>query len=358
MLCSHSRIRLKNLPERKKKGIVLAFKNTHFRRFNILFGKLADQIKYSMKKNVVSALLVMACFAGFAQDSKNKPFVASGKKIKVFTTAENTSLRLSPTSGSEFRPAKQPLENEVSVFVNPDKQFQTFMGIGGAITDASAEVFAKLSKQQQKEFLDAYYSREKGIGYSLIRTTIHSSDFSSESYTYVNENDKELNLEARNILLNSEISGGSYEYGSQYRDRVEKKNGAEKFERYYHTKLDSEWPEVLGIIGAYNLNQGDTKYCGNDVQITLLEKSEAEKYFFSICDGDGGFVILIDKKLDKVEFFSEDDDGYESINAILEGIENGDIMQKREPEKWFGNVELIDNLIGEMDNCFELSKTF
>ena len=123
-----------------------------------------------MKKNVVSALLVMACFTGFAQDSKNKPFVASGKKIKVFTTAENTSLRLSPTSGSEFRPAKQPLENEVSVF----------------------EVFAKLSKQQQKEFLDAYYSREKGIGYSLIRTTIHSSDFSSASYTYVNENDKDL----------------------------------------------------------------------------------------------------------------------------------------------------------------------
>ena len=172
------------------------------------------------------------------------------------------------------------------------------------------------------------------------------------------QNNAELSLEARTLLLNSEISGGSYEYGSQYRDRVEKKNGAEKFERYYHTKLDSEWPEVLGIIGAYNLNQGDTKYCGNDVQITLLEKSEAEKYFFSICDGDGGFVILIDKKLDKVEFFSEDDDGYESINEILEGIDNGDIKQKREPEKWFGNGELIDNLIGEMDNCFELSKTF
>ena len=58
------------------------------------------------------------------------------------------------------------------------------------------------------------------------------------------------------------------------------------------------------------------------------------------------------------EFFSEDDDGYESINEILEGIENGDIKQKREPEKWFGNGELIDNLIGEMDNCFELSITF
>jgi len=146
-----------------------------------------------MRKKVVSVLLALTCFAGFSQNSKNKPFSASGKKIKVYTTAENTELRLSPSATNlEFRPSKQPLENEVSVFVNPNKQFQTFMGIGGAITDASAEVYAKLTKEQQKEFLNAYYSKEKGIGYSLIRTTIHSSDFSSASYTYVDENDKEL----------------------------------------------------------------------------------------------------------------------------------------------------------------------
>jgi glucosylceramidase len=66
------------------------------------------------------------------------------------------------------------------------------MGIGGAITDASAEVFAKLPAAKQQEFLNAYYDKDKGIGYSLMRTSIHSSDFSSGSYTYVNEGDKEL----------------------------------------------------------------------------------------------------------------------------------------------------------------------
>ena len=65
-------------------------------------------------------------------------------------------------------------------------------GIGGAITDASAEVFAKLSGDKQQEFLNAYFNKEKGIGYSLARTTIHSCDFSSGSYTYVTEGDKEL----------------------------------------------------------------------------------------------------------------------------------------------------------------------
>ena len=59
------------------------------------------------------------------------------------------------------------------------------MGIGGAITDASAEIFAKLSKEKQTEFLNAYYDKNEGIGYSLLRTTIQSSDFSSGSYSYI-----------------------------------------------------------------------------------------------------------------------------------------------------------------------------
>ncbi len=31
----------------------------------------------------------------------------------------------------------------------------------------------------------AYYDKEKGIGYSLCRTPIHSCDFSSESYSHL-----------------------------------------------------------------------------------------------------------------------------------------------------------------------------
>jgi len=39
--------------------------------------------------------------------------------------------------------------------------------------------------------LEAYYSKN-GISYSLMRTNIHSCDFSSESYTYIEEGDKDL----------------------------------------------------------------------------------------------------------------------------------------------------------------------
>ena len=115
-----------------------------------------------------------------------------GKEATVYSTAEGTALRLQRTGTFAFEAAGQPLENEVSVFVNPNKTFQTLLGIGGAITDASAEVFAQLPAEKQQEFLTAYYDREQGIGYSLCRTPIHSCDFSSGSYTYIEEGDTEL----------------------------------------------------------------------------------------------------------------------------------------------------------------------
>ena len=174
-------------------------------------------------------------------------------------------------------------------------------------------------------------------------------------------NDKELNLEARIILLNSEISGGSYEYGSQYRDKVYKRNGDKKLDRYNHTKLESEWWEVLEIINAFNLNQGVPQNFGNDVEVTLCEKSEREQYLFKIVGGVGGFIVLYDKS-DKDDapqpiFFCDIDEftGSESINEILEGLESGDLEQEEDQEEWFGNGELIDDLIGEIDKYFELS---
>lgn len=139
-------------------------------------------------------ILLTSCFVFSQQKSKTqpKPFSAKDKVVIVYTSADSTNLRLTNTDNLKFSDLKQPVERQSSIFVNPDKTFQTFLGIGGAITDASAEVFAKLPKDKQQEFLNAYFSKDKGIGYSLIRTTIHSSDFSSGSYTYVAEGDKEL----------------------------------------------------------------------------------------------------------------------------------------------------------------------
>ncbi|MFQ3173460.1 MAG: O-glycosyl hydrolase [Flavobacterium sp.] len=142
-----------------------------------------------MKKSILIVAL-LSCFYNSAQKVSEKAF--KNKEIIVYTTAENTDFKLTRSASINFVSAAQPLETQISVFVDPGKTFQTFVGIGGAITDASAEVFAKLSKVKQQEFLQAYYSSTNGIGYSLARTTIHSCDFSTDSYTYVAEGDGEL----------------------------------------------------------------------------------------------------------------------------------------------------------------------
>jgi glucosylceramidase len=121
-----------------------------------------------------------------------KTYSAAGRQVQVYTTADKTELRLSATDKLSFQAQAQPLETQPTIFVDPTHSFQTMLGIGGALTDAAAETFAKLPKAQQQEFLQAYYSPTKGIGYTLGRTSIHSTDFSTAPYTYIAEGDKEL----------------------------------------------------------------------------------------------------------------------------------------------------------------------
>lgn len=147
-----------------------------------------------MKKEIIrfGFMVSAVCATQFVFAQNSTTYSASNKTVKVYLTAKNTDNKLSQTETLQFTEKGQPVETEVAVFVDPSKTFQTMLGIGGALTDASAETFYKLSKDKQKELLTAYYDKEKGIGYTLGRTTIQSSDFSSDSYSYVNENDMDL----------------------------------------------------------------------------------------------------------------------------------------------------------------------
>jgi glucosylceramidase len=145
-----------------------------------------------LMSTIATALLALHPTANQQKTTTYDPTKKKELKVTVYTTAENSNLRLTQTAVLNFSAYGQPFETEPAVFVDPNKKFQTFLGVGGAITDASAEVFAKLPKNKQQELLEKYYDVNKGIGFSIARTNIHSCDFSSDSYTYVKENDTEL----------------------------------------------------------------------------------------------------------------------------------------------------------------------
>ena len=145
-----------------------------------------------MKKMMLAACIIpIGCVA----QVKNLTKSSAAEKtltVKVYTTADKTNLRLSENGAPVFKDYAQPLETEPCVFIDPAHEYQQFVGIGGAITDASAETFAKLPAARQQELLTAWYDKEKGIGFSIARTHINSCDFSSDSYTYIKDNDNSL----------------------------------------------------------------------------------------------------------------------------------------------------------------------
>lgn len=111
--------------------------------------------------------------------------------ITSYTTAKDATQTFVKSDTTHIFKMDQPKENQIAVFINPEKKYQEVLGFGGAVTDATAETFAKMPSDKQKEFLQSYYGKE-GLSYNVVRTTMNSSDFSSDSYTYVQDGDKDL----------------------------------------------------------------------------------------------------------------------------------------------------------------------
>ena len=158
----------------------------------------------NMKKLIISCvyftflIVITGCEDNSKEKLKQPKLNHSIDNSNVYVTAHNSDLKLTKLGTLKFNDFKQPLETESAIVINPSKTFQDFLGIGAALTDASAETFYKLPKAKQEVFMDAYFNPDKGIGYTLARTIIHSCDFSTESYTYIEEGDvalKTFNIE-------------------------------------------------------------------------------------------------------------------------------------------------------------------
>jgi len=106
------------------------------------------------------------------------------RQATVYVTARDTGDRMRAQAPLPLEDLPQPEESMSLVMVDPTRRFQEIIGFGGAFTDAAAETFAKLPPAGRAEVLTAYFSPDKGLGYTLGRTSINSCDFSSDTYSY------------------------------------------------------------------------------------------------------------------------------------------------------------------------------
>ena len=112
-----------------------------------------------------------------------------GIKARVFSSSSGETEMLVEQQEVIF---KQDFETEnLLINIYPEFQYQKIFGIGGAFTETSAYNFSLLSPDLQQKLAELFFGKT-GIGFSLGRTSINSSDFSLEEYTYVEEGDVEL----------------------------------------------------------------------------------------------------------------------------------------------------------------------
>ena len=105
--------------------------------------------------------------------------------MKLITTLYEGNVKSVVTKECQAVKEIKGVENKV-INLYPERNYQTFLGFGGAVTEAAGFAFSKLSKEQQEMAVDCYYG-EQGNRYSFVRSHIDSCDFSLGVYSAMND---------------------------------------------------------------------------------------------------------------------------------------------------------------------------
>ena len=102
--------------------------------------------------------------------------------IRFFLSAQDGGERLAEQAPLETGSAGADVP---SIYVDPQRRFQTIEGFGGAFTEAAALTWQKLSPARRHEVLQAYFDPLQGHGYTLCRVHMNSCDFALGNYAHV-----------------------------------------------------------------------------------------------------------------------------------------------------------------------------
>lgn len=124
-------------------------------------------MRFSVKWLMVTAVLAL-------------PMMAQAGPVKVWQTNADQSKLLAQQPDIAFSKSA----SDTVITVDPKQRFQTMVGFGAAMTDASADLIRNhMSASQRDALMDDLFGK-KGLDFSFMRLTIGASDFSSAHYSY------------------------------------------------------------------------------------------------------------------------------------------------------------------------------
>jgi len=127
-----------------------------------------------MKHTPTPLLALGALLFAFAQNANGAADVQAW-----VTTADRSRLLKHESLPVAVKPARA-----TRIEVDPQRRFQSMVGFGAAVTDASAWLIqTRLDEAQRAALLADLFGRDGGIGLSFTRITIGASDFSRSHYS-------------------------------------------------------------------------------------------------------------------------------------------------------------------------------
>lgn len=99
------------------------------------------------------------------------------RHVQLFETSPG-GHRLTPLKAPSFQPDLEDWYQGHAIVLNPAVHYQTWLGFGGAFTEAAAWTLSHLDESVQDEILRRYFHPTEGLGYRFGRTHINSCDFS------------------------------------------------------------------------------------------------------------------------------------------------------------------------------------
>src|SRR5579875_731119 len=115
---------------------------------------------------------------------------AGSRPVKAWRTAP----------GQEFESLEVPAwesgvpTSPMSIHLDPAQRYQKLVGFGAALTDASCWLLEQLDPAQRRAILEESFGAS-GLRLSVARTTIGSSDYSLNAYSYDDTEQPDPNLE-------------------------------------------------------------------------------------------------------------------------------------------------------------------
>lgn len=130
------------------------------------------------------AAALSGCRSGGTTPPQDFTPVDLGATVSAYVTTGDRGRLL--TKDQDFRFRSAGIDPTLpTVAVDGTKQFQSVVGWGAAMTDASAYLIqTRMSAEQRESLLQELFGPPPGIGLSFVRITMGASDFSRTHYSY------------------------------------------------------------------------------------------------------------------------------------------------------------------------------